>query len=209
MTLDLIANTGLVAIIRGTKKQELFPLIDALREGGVKAVEITCNTPGAIDMIGEVNSYFGKELLVGAGTVLDKETARLALLAGAQFLLAPHLAREVIEVGNLYGKPVIPGVMTPSEITRALQWGVQMVKVFPAAVLGAKYLKDVLGPLPQTKFMAVGGVSLANAGEFLRAGASALGIGGNLVKVNRGGYQEVTAKAKEYLKIIREAREDE
>lgn len=207
MSLETILATGLVAIIRGTKKQELLSLAGALREGGVQAVEITCNTPGAVDMIDELRVHFGKELLVGAGTVLDRETARLAILAGAQFILSPHLSREVVEVGNLYGKPVIPGVMTLTEITLALRWGASMVKVFPAASLGTRYFTGILGPLPQARLMAVGGISLDNAGDFLRAGAVALGVGGNLVQAARESeYRDVTAKARKYLKVIKEER---
>ncbi|RKO67026.1 bifunctional 4-hydroxy-2-oxoglutarate aldolase/2-dehydro-3-deoxy-phosphogluconate aldolase [Desulfofundulus salinus] len=210
MSLDLITDTGLVVIIRGTKKEELLPVVDALREGGVKVIEVTCNTPGALEMIGELRNKFGNELSVGAGTVLDRETARLAILAGAQFLISPHLSREVVELGNLYGKAVIPGIMTPTEIAQALQWGVKMVKVFPAAALGAKYFTDVLGPLAQTQLMAVGGVNIANAGDFLQAGATALGIGSDLVNrevARRGSYREITAKARQYLKIITEVRQ--
>lgn len=210
MNLDVIMSTGLVAIIRGTKKQELLPLVDALREGGVQAVEVTCNTPGALEMTGELRVRFGKELLVGAGTVLDQETARLAILAGAQFLISPHLSKEVVEAGNLYGTPVIPGVMTPTEIARALKWGAPVVKVFPAAALGTGYFAGISGSLPQARLMAVGGVSLANAGDFLRAGAIALGVGGDLVRAAReGGYRDVTAKAREYLRIIQELRQQD
>lgn len=207
MNMDLIVETGLVAIIRGTKKEKLFSLVDALQEGGVRVVEVTCNTPGAVEMIGELVTSYGKDLLIGAGTVLDGATARMAILAGAEFILSPHLSREVLETANLYGKPAIPGVMTPTEVTLALKWGARMVKVFPAAVLGTRYFKDLHGPLPQAELMAVGGVNLDNAADFIRAGAVALGIGGNLTKVGLGeSYREVTAKAREYLRIIKEAR---
>ena len=209
MSLSLIAETGLVAITRGTEEEYLIPVVEALAEGGCKAVEVTCNTPGAIEMISKLRDSFGKELLIGAGTVLDRETARLAILAGAQYILMPHFSKEVVEIGNLYGKDVIPGVMSPTEITQALQLGVKMVKVFPASTLGAEYFSNILGPYSNLQMMAVGGINLKNAADFLRAGAIALGIGSDLVNnkiVQDGRYNEIKRKTEQYLKIIREVR---
>lgn len=210
MSLQRICDTGLVAIIRGCKTKDVLPLVEALREGGVKAVEVACNTPGALEMIEQIRCYFGEKILVGAGTVLERTTARLAILAGAEFLLSPNLSRDVIEVGNRYGKSVIPGVMTPTEIVKALQWGVKMVKVFPAATLGTGYIKDILGPISQAQLMAVGGISSSNAAGFLKAGVSVLGIGSELVDlklIQMGKYEEITAKAKKVIRIIAEARQ--
>lgn len=210
MSLQCIRDTGLVAIIRGCKTKDVLQLVEALREGGVKAVEVACNTPGALEMIEQVRCHFGEKILVGAGTVLGRTTARLAILAGAEFLLSPNLSRDVIEVGNRYGKSVIPGVMTPTEIVKALQWGAKMVKVFPAATLGTGYIKDILGPISQAQLMAVGGISSSNAADFLKAGVSVLGIGSELVDlklIQMGKYEEITTKAKKVIRIIAEARQ--
>lgn len=209
MSLSLIADTGLVAIIRGTEEKYLITVVEALAEGGCKAVEVTCNTPGAFEMISKLRDSFGRELLIGAGTVLDRETARLAILAGAQYILMPHFSKEVVEIGNIYGIDVIPGVITPTEITQALQLGVKMVKVFPAGSLGAKYFSNILGAYPNLQMMAVGGINLNNAADFLRAGSIALGIGSDLVNNNliqKGGYHEIKNKTKQYFKLIREVR---
>ncbi|GAB6152202.1 bifunctional 4-hydroxy-2-oxoglutarate aldolase/2-dehydro-3-deoxy-phosphogluconate aldolase [Desulfosporosinus burensis] len=210
MSLQYIRDTGLVAIIRGCKKEEILPAVEALREGGVNVLEVACNTPGALEMIEQLRCHFGENILVGAGTVLERTMARSAILAGAEFLLSPSLSREVIEIGNLYGKTVIPGVMTPTEIVKALQWGAKMVKVFPAATLGTGYFKDILGPISQVQLMAVGGINSSNAAGFLKAGATVLGIGSELVDkdlIRRGRYEEITAKAKQFLSIIAEARQ--
>ncbi|GAB6180026.1 bifunctional 4-hydroxy-2-oxoglutarate aldolase/2-dehydro-3-deoxy-phosphogluconate aldolase [Desulfotomaculum defluvii] len=208
MNFDCVKETGVVSIIRGIEKEELLPYVSALQEGGIKAVEVTCNTPGAIDMISQLRAYFGEEMFVGAGTVLDKETASLVISAGAQFILSPHLSQEVIEVGNLYGRPVVPGAMTPTEVIQAIRWGAQMVKIFPAGVLGTQYFKNILGPYPQAQMMAVGGVNISNAADFLRAGAVSLGTSDLFKAMRTGGSREVIARAKEYLEIVQTVRQE-
>ena len=208
MNFDCVKETGVVSIVRGVKKEELIPLVSALQEGGIKAVEVTCNTPGAIDMISQLRAYFGKEMFVGAGTVLDKETASLVIAAGAQFILSPHLSQEVIEVGNLYGRPVVPGAMTPTEVIQAIRWGAKMVKIFPAGVLGTQYFKNILGPYPQTQMMAVGGVNINNAADFLRAGVTSLGTTDLFKAMAEGGTKKVVARAKEYIQIVQTVRQE-
>lgn len=209
MILPKIAESGLVAIIRGIDKNYLLSAVDALMEGGCNTVEITCDTPSAIEMINTLKENFKNELIIGAGTVLDRQTARLAILAGAQFVLMPHLSVDVIEICNLYGKDVVPGVMTPTEITQALQLGCKMVKIFPASILGARYFTNILKPIAQIQMMAVGGINISNAADYLRAGAVALGVGKSLINkeiLERGEYSEIIAKTREYLRIICEVK---
>ncbi|MEG6520735.1 bifunctional 4-hydroxy-2-oxoglutarate aldolase/2-dehydro-3-deoxy-phosphogluconate aldolase [Desulfotomaculum sp. 1211_IL3151] len=208
MNFECVKETGVVSIVRGVKKEELIPLVSALQEGGIKAVEVTCNTPGAIDMINQLRTHFDKEMFVGAGTVLDKETASLVIAAGAQFILSPHLSQEVIEVGNLYGKPVVPGAMTPTEVIQAIRWGAKMVKIFPAGVLGTQYFKNILGPYPHAQMMVVGGVNINNAADFLRAGATSLGTTDLFKAMAEGGTKEVIARSKAYLEIVQRVRQE-
>ncbi len=176
-----IETNKLCAIVRGLPKDQVRPVAEALMGGGVKTIEVTFDTPGAKDMIETIKQEYGDKMLVGAGTVLDPETARTAILSGADFLLAPTLNTAVIELCNRYSKLAVPGVMTPTEILTALEAGAGIVKVFPAGALGPGYIKDVLGPLKQARIMAVGGVSLENCADFIKAGACSVGIGSQLV----------------------------
>ncbi len=196
-----------VAVVRLDSGDHLVKVAEALKAGGVSAIEFTVPTPGALEMIRQAVAYFADEVLMGAGTVLDPETARAAILAGAQFIVTPALNLKTIELCHRYGKPIIPGAMTPTEILTAWEAGADMVKVFPADSLGPAYLKAVLAPLPQVRLAPTGGISADNAAEYLRAGATALGVGGKLVDkaaVARGDWAALTAEAERLMHAVRQ-----
>jgi 2-dehydro-3-deoxyphosphogluconate aldolase/(4S)-4-hydroxy-2-oxoglutarate aldolase len=204
-----IEQTGLIAIVRLDSTAELIDAARAIAAGGVSIIEFTLTTPGALQTIEESSRELGGQVLIGAGTVLDAETARAAILAGAEFVVAPTLNPEVIQMCRRYGKVVIPGAYTPTEILHAWELGADFVKVFPAEVGGPAYIKAVRAPLPQVKMIAVGGVSLETAGAFIRAGAVALGVGSNLVNkktVAERRFDQLTATAKALSQAVREAR---
>ncbi|HPI26879.1 MAG TPA: bifunctional 4-hydroxy-2-oxoglutarate aldolase/2-dehydro-3-deoxy-phosphogluconate aldolase [Candidatus Marinimicrobia bacterium] len=172
-----LIESGLVAVIRLDSGEKLPGIISALRQGGINALEITMTTPGALEIIKNFAAQTGKDFLIGAGSVLDAETARLAILNGAQFIVGPIFNPEVIRMCHRYDKPAIPGAFTPTEILTAWEQGADLVKVFPTTALGPSYIKDILGPLPQVKLLPTGGVTLENAAEFIRSGACCLGAG--------------------------------
>ena len=204
-----IEDCGLIGVIRLNDAEKLKGVIGALRDGGVIALEITMTTPGAMEAISEVAGELGEDFLVGAGTVLDPETARMAILAGARFVVSPVLNLDVIRMVHRYDRVAVPGAFTPTEILTAWDHGADVVKVFPATALGPKYFKDVHGPLPQVKLSPTGGVSLENAGEFIRAGACCLGVGSALVPreaVARSDWAAITERARAFLSEIRKAR---
>ncbi|NHM33714.1 bifunctional 4-hydroxy-2-oxoglutarate aldolase/2-dehydro-3-deoxy-phosphogluconate aldolase [Neobacillus terrae] len=203
-SLEEIKRVKLVAIIRSHSLEGLENTARSLYHGGIRAIEITMNTPGALRGIERIKETY-PELLIGAGTVLDSETARLAIMSGASFILTPTLKKETIETANRYNLPIIPGVMTPTEVLTAYEYGAQMVKIFPIRQLGPKYLTDLGGPLPFVETMAVGGISLENAGLFLKAGASALGIGSSLVDeklVKQCDFEEIERRAASFVEIV-------
>jgi len=204
-----IERTGLIAIVRLDSPAELVQAAKAIALGGVSVIEFTLTTPGALRTIEEAVKALGREVLIGAGTVLDAETARAAILAGAEFVVAPTLNTDVIEMCHRYDKVVIPGAYTPTEILTAWEHGADFVKLFPAEVGGPAYLKAVRAPLPQVKLIPVGGVSLETAKAFLRAGAAALGVGSNLVDkkaVAEGRFTQLTTVAQALSKVVDEAR---
>lgn len=189
------------AIVRGIPADKVCPVADALLAGGVRCIEVTFNTPGAADMIRALKKGYGDKMLVGAGTVLDTETCKTAIDAGADFILSPALNTAVITMCNRYGKVAVPGVMTPTEILTAMEAGAEIVKVFPAGSLGTSYIKDVLGPLNHAAIMAVGGVDADNAAAFFKAGAKCIGVGSALVSkalIEAGDYAAITARAKAF-----------
>lgn len=205
----LIEESGIIAIVRFDRPEQLIQVAQAIRAGGVGIIEFTMTTPNALDIIEESGREFGDEVLLGAGTVLDAETARAAILAGAEFIVSPTLDPEVIEVCRRYSKVVIPGAFTPTEILTAWQRGADFVKVFPASFGGPGYLKAIRGPLPQVKLIPVGGVSLENTADFIRAGAVAVAVGGNLVKkraIAEGNFAELTETARQFVAAVREGR---
>jgi len=200
---------GVVPVVRGGRAESIVNLARALKAGGINTVEVTAEAPGAMETIKKVALELGGEVLVGAGTVLDGETARLAILAGAEFIVSPGLHPDVITVCKRYGKIVVPGAMTPTEIVRAYELGADLVKVFPAGVLGPRYIKDVRGPLGHIPLMCTGGINLHNAAEFIRAGCAAIGVGGALVSrkaVEEGDWASITAKARRFVETVRLAR---
>jgi 2-dehydro-3-deoxyphosphogluconate aldolase/(4S)-4-hydroxy-2-oxoglutarate aldolase len=205
-----IRDVGIIPVVRAQSADEAMRAIDAIREGGISLLEITMTVPGAVGVIEEVSKRYGADALVGAGTVLDGKTARACIEAGAQFVVSPSLNLETIEVCRGHGVAVLPGALTPTEVVNAWSAGADFVKVFPAgAVGGASYLKALKAPLPQIELVPTGGVSLKTAADFIKAGASALGVGADLVdlKALREGQQQIiTERAREFVRIIREAR---
>ena len=208
--LGRILSEALIPIIRVASASEAVDVANAIKKGGVSLIEVTMSVPGAIDVIKELAQRYGDEIIMGAGTVLDPETGRTALLAGAQFIVSPILNLDLIELAHRYSAVVVPGAMTPTEILKAWNAGADIVKVFPAAQLGGPgYVKALRGPLPQILLAPTGGVNLQNAGAFIQAGAAALGVGGELVdkqavKTKRFGI--ITENTRAYLKTIQEAR---
>jgi 2-dehydro-3-deoxyphosphogluconate aldolase/(4S)-4-hydroxy-2-oxoglutarate aldolase len=208
--LNRMISEGLIPVIRVTSAQEAMDVADAVKAGGVTLIEITMSVPGAIDTIKELTQRYKDEIIMGAGTILDPETGRAALLAGAQFIVTPTLNLDVIQLAHRYSAVVVPGAMTPTEILTAWNAGADMVKVFPAAQLGGpEYIKALRGPLPQVLLAPTGGVNLQNAGAFIKAGATALGAGGELVDkkaVKEKKFHIITENTKAFLKAIKEAR---
>ncbi len=207
-----IIDTGLIPVIRAESSDIAMRAIDAIREGGISVLEITMTVPGAIRVIEEVARRFGEDAIVGAGTVLDSETARACILAGAQFIVSPALDLDTISCCRRYSIPVMPGAMTPSEILTAWKAGADFVKVFPAnAVGGPSYIKALKAPLPQIQLVPTGGVSLKTAADFIKAGATALGVGADLVDtaaLRAGENKLITARAKQFIEIVKSAREE-
>jgi 2-dehydro-3-deoxyphosphogluconate aldolase / (4S)-4-hydroxy-2-oxoglutarate aldolase len=200
---------GVVAVIRMREPEKLRAVVDALAEGGVRALEVTMTVPRAIEMIGQLAPTLPAGFLLGAGTILDAETARLAILAGAQFVVGPVFRPEVIAMCHRYDVAAMPGCFTPTEILSAWEAGADVVKVFPATALGPGFFKDVRGPLPQVKLMPTGGVSLDNAGDWIKAGAVAVGVGTALLDakaIASGEYSAITANAKRIVGNVAAAR---
>jgi 2-dehydro-3-deoxyphosphogluconate aldolase/(4S)-4-hydroxy-2-oxoglutarate aldolase len=205
-----IAECGLIPVIRTSAAAQAMEVADALQKGGAPVIEITMTVPGALDVLEELSRSVSENVILGAGTVLDGETARLAILAGAQFVVAPTLDKKTIEVCHRYGKVVIPGALTPTEILRAWEMGADFVKVFPADALGGPgYIKAVKAPLPQIDLIPTGGVDIRTAPEFIRAGAAAVGAGSSLIDkkiLKEGTYDRLVQMTKDFLKAIKEAR---
>jgi 2-dehydro-3-deoxyphosphogluconate aldolase / (4S)-4-hydroxy-2-oxoglutarate aldolase len=204
-----IGDSGLVAIVRLDGEAPLLDIARALVAGGVDVLEFTMTTPGALDVLAMASKSLGDDLLLGAGTVLDSETARAAILAGARFIVSPTLSAAVIATCRRYSVVSIPGAYTPTEILTAWELGADYVKVFPAGGLGPRFLKDVLAPLPQVRLIPTGGVALDNIPTFFEAGAAAVAVGGNLVSksaVASGDLNGLTAIARKFRAVVDQAR---
>lgn len=204
-----VVDCGLVAVVRSPDSEQLVEVARALADGGVTVVEITMTVPNALDVLRRVRQALGDRILLGAGTVLDPETARAVLLAGAEFLVAPTLNGDVIRLANRYDKLVMPGAFTPTEILAAWEAGAEIVKVFPADVLGPTFFKALRGPLPQVRLMPTGGVDLTTAAAFLQAGACCLGVGSQLVEpkaVAARNFDRIRDLARQYVEIVRQTR---
>jgi len=207
--LERILRCGVVAIIRAPSGEVLSDVAAALAAGGVEAVEVTFTVPRAHKVLEEVADRLGDKIVLGAGTVLDPETARTAILAGAEFIVAPTVNPDVIRLCRRYDKLVFPGAFTPTEVVSAWEAGADIVKVFPSDFVGPGYLKALAGPLPQVRLMPTGGVNLQTAADFLRAGACALGIGGALVEpkaVANRDFARLESLARQYVEIVRKTR---
>lgn len=200
--MDIIKQTGIVAILRGISKEQVLPTVEALKKAGVSAVEITLNTSNALELIRQVSKSFGNDILVGAGTVTTVAQVDEAVDAGAEFMLAPNFDKAVVTAAKRHGKFMVPGALTPTEIAAAYQAGGDIIKVFPISILGPQYIKDLLGPYDTMPLMAVGGISLANTSSFIKAGAFAVGVGGSLVSKEHlaiNNYQGIFNLAKQFL----------
>lgn len=207
--LQRILDSGLCAILRADSAERLEGVAGALHEGGIDVIEVTFTVPGALDLISRWRKEFGETILLGAGSVLDPESARAALLAGAEFIVSPSLNGDVIRLCRRYGKVVIPGAYTPTEIVSAWETGADIVKVFPANVGGPGYLKALHGPLPQVRLMPTGGVNLDTLREFVKAGACAVGLGSALVEsqaVADGDLDRIRTLAGQYVELMQTVR---
>jgi len=208
--LELMLECGVVPVIRAESAEQAMKIVDAIREGGIKTIEITMTVPNAIGVMEKVTEKFGKDVLLGAGTVLDGETARASILAGAEFIVGPSLNEQVIKICKRYSKIAIPGTMTPTEVVNAWEMGADIVKIFPAGELGGpSYIRALKGPLPHILLLPTGGVDLANAGEFIKAGSCAIAVGTALVDkkaVAEGKFEILTQKARQFLEEVRKAR---
>lgn len=209
LQLRRVLDSGIVAVVRSPDSQQLVEVARALFEGGVTVLEITMTVPNALDVLGRVRHALGDKVLLGAGTVLDPETARAVLLAGAEYIVAPTVNLDVIRLCNRYDKLVFPGAFTPTEILTAWEAGADIVKVFPADVVGPAFFKALRGPLPQIRVMPTGGVDLTTAADFLKAGACCLGIGGQLVEpkaVADRNFDRIRDLARQYVAIVKQYR---
>jgi 2-dehydro-3-deoxyphosphogluconate aldolase/(4S)-4-hydroxy-2-oxoglutarate aldolase len=209
--IQTIRDIGVIPVVRATTADEAMRAIDAIREGGIPVLEITMTVPGAVKLIEELAKRYANDALVGAGTVLDPETATACIESGAKFVVSPALNLETIACCRRLDVAVMPGALTPTEVVQAWNAGADFVKVFPAgAVGGPSYLKSLKAPLPQIELVPTGGVSLKTAADFIRAGAAALGVGADLVDIKtiREGHAAlITERAKQFIEIVREARE--
>ncbi|WP_077624534.1 bifunctional 4-hydroxy-2-oxoglutarate aldolase/2-dehydro-3-deoxy-phosphogluconate aldolase [Sediminibacillus massiliensis] len=207
--LDKLLSSGITAVIRKIEPNKVKPLVQAFIDGGVSGIEITMDSDNPADLIHELKEIHGTKAAIGAGTVLNKEQAAEAINAGADFIFAPILDKETIEYTKKQGKLAIPGVFTPTEAYQAYLWGADMVKIFPASVVGPQFIKDVNGPLSQVPKMPTGGVNLENVESFIKAGAVAAGIGGSLVNkqlIQEEKWEELRALAEKYVAAVSRAR---
>jgi len=208
-TLGRILESGITAVIRAKSSAHLVEVAEAIKAGGVECIEVTMTTPDALQVIAETSRRFGEEVVIGVGSVLDAETARAAILAGAEFVVGPCLDLGMIEMCRTYSKPVIPGAFTPTEILTAWRAGADLVKVFPAGQLGPTYLRDILAPLPQVKLVPTGGVDLDTAGAFIKAGAAALCVGSTMMPreaMDTGDWATLTDLARRFVEAVKAAR---
>ena len=206
--LNRILESGLVAIVRTDSPEQAARIADACAEGGVAALEITFTVPAAAEVISDLSRrYKPEQITIGAGTVLDPETARVAILAGAQFLVSPALNLETARLANRYRVPYMPGADNVRDVIEAMECGADIIKVFPGEVLGPEFIRTVRAPLPQASLMPTGGVSIENARTWIKSGAVALGVGGHLIAgAKTGDYASITALARRFIETIHEAR---
>lgn len=210
MGVEEIKRRAVIAVIRGASVESIIPMATALKDGGVTALEITMETPKALAVIEKAADVFGNEMFVGAGTVLDAETARAAILSGAKFVFSPTVRKETIEITKRYGVISVPGAFTPTEILTAYEYGADVIKVFPAGSVGPGYFKNIAGPLPHIPLMPTGGIDMDNAKDYILAGAVAVGVGSSLVDPKRELSDEylamITENARKLMDQIHAAR---
>lgn len=208
--LTKITEVGVVAVVRANSSEQAMKIADACIEGGIPAIELTFTVPNADKVIADLAAkYTHGEIILGAGTVMDPETARIAILAGAQFVVSPYFNPETVKLCNRYRVACMPGAMTIKEIVSAMESGADIVKVFPGDLFGPKIIKDVRGPIPYAKLMPTGGVDVSNVAEWVKAGAVAVGTGSSLTKgAAVGDYKAVAEKAKEFVAAVKAAREN-
>jgi 2-dehydro-3-deoxyphosphogluconate aldolase/(4S)-4-hydroxy-2-oxoglutarate aldolase len=208
---ECILECGIAAVVRAESADMAFKAIEAALAGGVNVIEVTFTVPGALEIIRELAGRVGDDVILGAGTVLTPDVAENAINAGAVFIVSPGTNTATIAKAKEMGAAVFPGALTPTEVITAWQAGADMVKIFPANVMGPSYLKDLHGPLPEVPFMPTGGVSLATAREYLEAGAAALGVGGDLINkklMAEGNYAEITERARKFREIVSDFRKN-
>ena len=204
-----IVEGGVVAVVRADSPEKIKRIIEAIHAGGIKAIEITMTVPRALQLIEATASEMGDDIILGVGSVLDAETARMAINAGAQYVVCPIFKREIIQMAHRYNCPAMPGCFTPTEILEAHEAGADIVKVFPANVFGMPFFKAVKAPMPHLQLMPTGGVTLTNAGDWLRSGACAVGVGSALLDkqaIQEENYKQLTENAKILCNSIAEAR---
>lgn len=209
--MNRIDKCGIIGIIRTDSSKELIHAAEAIKAGGVDVIEVTMTTPGALDVIRETAEKYGDEVLIGAGSVLDAETARMAMLSGAEFIVGPATNIEMIRICNRYGKVVVPGAFTPTEALYAWEQGADYVKIFPSGAIGPKLIKAIKAPLPQIPLMPTGGVNVDNAGDFIKAGAAALGVGSALADkkaIATKNFEVLTENARKLVAAVEKAREE-
>jgi 2-dehydro-3-deoxyphosphogluconate aldolase / (4S)-4-hydroxy-2-oxoglutarate aldolase len=202
-----VLDCGIIAVVRSPDSRQLVDVARALADGGVSVLEITMSVPNALEVLARVRTALGERVLLGAGTVLDPETARAVLLAGAEYIVAPTINLDVIRMCRRYGKLVMPGAFTPTEILAAWEAGADIVKVFPADVAGPAFIRALRGPLPQIRMMPTGGVDISNAAAFLKAGACCLGVGSHLIEpkaVAEGNFDRIRELAQQYVAIVKD-----
>lgn len=209
-TLHTLYEVGVVPVVRAESADQAMKIVDAILAGGVNILEITMTVPGAIKVMEQVHERFGDDVLLGAGTVLDAETARAAILAGAEYVVSPGTDLALIQLCRRYSKPVMPGALTPTEVVFAWQSGADMVKIFPCGnVGGPKYIKALKGPLPQIEMIPTGGVNLDTTADFIKAGAAAVCVGSALVDkaaIKEGKFEVLTDNAKKFVDLVKQAR---
>lgn len=203
-----ITDSGLVAVVRANNTEQAKRITEAVLNGGVSAIEITYTIPSATKVIQELGEEFKEDILIGAGTVLDAETARIAILAGAQYVVSPYFSEATATLCNRYQIPYMPGVMTIEGVVKALESGADILKVFPGELMGPKVIKAIKGPIPHANLMPTGGVNVDNVGEWISAGAVSVGAGGSLIgKPEIDGYEQITETAKRFIEQIQQARQ--
>ncbi|WP_305752578.1 bifunctional 4-hydroxy-2-oxoglutarate aldolase/2-dehydro-3-deoxy-phosphogluconate aldolase [Mammaliicoccus sciuri] len=205
-TLQTIKETKLIAILRNAKPNDILPIVETLYKAGIRAIEVTMNSPKALESIELISNEMKDKVVVGAGTVLDAESARLAILSGATFILSPTVDKDTIRMSKKYGAVSIPGALTPTEILEAYEYGGDIIKVFPTTSLGPEYIKDLQGPLPHIPLLPTGGVSIDNVTDFIEAGAVGVGLGSALVntkvETNKAYFEELEQKAQAFYNKV-------